>query len=1108
MDNTALSPNGRLAFPHDLNLSRSPSRSPSRRQHFTNHEINPLLANLSPTSTLEALLATDAISTGSQSRKSFIQDSVASASPSDRAWGIKAALAGKKIREWYGELQVWPWPTLKDGGRNGFELSYQAEGPGVNEEQGHTGQFGNTPSRAEQSEVGYSGSIGADAADLYQNRIESIKDDMETLGVEDLKNYVRSTYLNAESRRAPDHELHPDHVEYERMEDFTAIVTATIVQALPTLSRLNTLLSLWSVRLVIIRQAPSFRRNLESCQDSMLSAWMAVGEPDMSSMRQKSTFSREACSEMRAVLQDQISHLGRRLDTMLDLLEGSEDVLPETWVDSMDNLEEEYGSWVVNAEELVLSNEMNLENDHENDVGTRGGNSTGLEDSIIQRVYAPSSTGSGDMELVPNIDGATEQTIRQIDNGTIGGNDAKERPGKDEGIVGVQLDMSGTGVKVDPSTHAQNLSQETTQSSHTHPQLKAAGNGLIESQVKEAATFGSLSATSIGNSNESLESAPGQLSKFDALDQDIAKDDSQSRSAHRPKPFELENTVSAVDSTASSNSESNTSRSGSVTSDYFSNRSSPEIQNATVAEYLGSPVEVTSPGRSNRKSMSFPSPVSRPANGLTEKADTRFSWNGGPSGLISPTSQRSRASTFVKTSRIAEESGSSSDDMYALSHVRTRSASVKSFEVIPRSEVRKLLVRRSESYSPSPIPFFSSGETPSQHSQVSSPLQRSEENNGLWVSVEERSALQDIGKDPRHASASTRIKAEEPTEPEGQDPGGAKPDLPEKSRNRFEDVSDLGPGSTPVTIRRQQPGATANSTTTPKRSMGERSSKEVDQLEARISSILTDIPVDIRLTSGPGSATPESQRSANPSPRTPASRFSASRLLKTRKSTPPPSMTLAPAPQTEIKPRSQNGEPEIKLYHLHQSGKEIPIKLYVRLVGESGERVMVRIGGGWADLGEYLKEYANHHGKRSVSDSRFEIQGLPPSSPLTNPDSPSSRPASPALSSRPSPAAALRKAPQHTPSASDPPRTPASERPSSRGSCAGGDEESPSLGLAGPRTKKVDISPSKQAWVDDMLEQAKSASGETTKKKKGGEMGDLGKVGGVKRVFLKGKKDG
>lgn len=307
---------------------------------------------------------------------------------------------------------------------------------------------------------------------------------------------------------------------------------------------------------------------------------------------------------------------------------------------------------------------------------------------------------------------------------------------------------------------------------------------------------------------------------------------------------------------------------------------------------------------------------------------------------------------------------------------------------------------------------------------------------------------------------------------------------PSKTLHRFQQVSELSPGSTPVKIRLKV-AAPAFERTLPE-DPGER-------LEARISSILTGIPAHIRLASGPGSGAPEINGFSARS-KTPTSRPSGLRLNRSQTATTPPTMTLAPAPSTSSKSKSQSGEPDIKLYHLHQSGKDVPVKLFVRLVGEAGERVMVRIGGGWADLAEYLKEYASHHGRRSVSDTRFDIQGLP-SSPMTQGSS--SRPSSP-ISAKASPAAFFKRQ-QTTPGKVETPHTPASDpshRPNSRMSWT--DEDSPSLGLAGPKFKKVEISPRKQAWVDEMLEQAKGGGG-------GAAIGEIGKAGGTKRVFFKGR---
>lgn len=111
---------------------------------------------------------------------------------------------------------------------------------------------------------------------------------------------------------------------------------------------------------------------------------------------------------------------------------------------------------------------------------------------------------------------------------------------------------------------------------------------------------------------------------------------------------------------------------------------------------------------------------------------------------------------------------------------------------------------------------------------------------------------------------------------------------------------------------------------------------------------------------------------------------------------------------------------DIKLYHLHRTDGQAPIKLYIRLVGEKGERVMVRVGGGWADLAEYLKEYATHHGskRRVVSEGRIEIQdfggtahhhSLHPSRSISSlrSASPGSRPSSPHTGNRSRSASAM-----------------------------------------------------------------------------------------------------
>ncbi|KAL8846497.1 MAG: hypothetical protein Q9221_008421 [Calogaya cf. arnoldii] len=335
------------------------------------------------------------------------------------------------------------------------------------------------------------------------------------------------------------------------------------------------------------------------------------------------------------------------------------------------------------------------------------------------------------------------------------------------------------------------------------------------------------------------------------------------------------------------------------------------------------------------------------------------------------------------------------------------------------------------------------------------------------------------------------------------------PSSPAKSRHRFEEITDLSPTSTPVKIIRRKTATEA--TSTPNRNVTASPAKSVgDTLEARISSILTDIPANIRLARSSDVDAKATKRVPSPGKLNmkPTRKSPTPRLMRAQTVAPsPPSMTLMPAVERTT---ARNGESDVQLYHLHQSDQGPPIKLFVRLVGEGG-RVMVRIGGGWADLAEYLKEYASHHGRRTVSGGQFAIQGLPmhsqSSSPVTALGSLSSSHQTPERTTssttvkrrRNSNASTDLTAPFGSPSDGFRP-TSRDSTASSRHSWTG--DESPSLGLAGPKSRKAAVSPNKQAWVDTMMEKARSGSSEKKKGAKDG-FGDLGIIGGTKRLFMK-----
>jgi hypothetical protein len=321
-------------------------------------------------------------------------------------------------------------------------------------------------------------------------------------------------------------------------------------------------------------------------------------------------------------------------------------------------------------------------------------------------------------------------------------------------------------------------------------------------------------------------------------------------------------------------------------------------------------------------------------------------------------------------------------------------------------------------------------------------------------------------------------------------------------------------------------------------------------LESKISDILTTIPAHIRLTSRTGATVGKSQRSGVTN-KSSKGYLRAARSMNGMKS---PELTLSPAKHDADHANAATGrksaaamrnDNDIKLYHLTRPGIEAPMKLFIRRVGENGERVMVRVGGGWSDLGEFLRNYAEHHGRRAVSDGKFEILGLAaniaemsprPESVMSKRDrrfsggstkSPSTTPQKAAApttlqSEAPPPMANLTTTPGGNSGETSTPST-----GSSRHSWSGNE-----VGLAGSKARKIDLTEEKLDWVEGMMKQARSVSSgnmakparsthapahqregadsrsesrsESRAKARKPDFGDLGKAGGTKRLYLRG----
>jgi len=149
-------------------------------------------------------------------------------------------------------------------------------------------------------------------------------------------------------------------------------------------------------------------------------------------------------------------------------------------------------------------------------------------------------------------------------------------------------------------------------------------------------------------------------------------------------------------------------------------------------------------------------------------------------------------------------------------------------------------------------------------------------------------------------------------------------------------------------------------------------------LDDKINEILGSLPSKVRLTASNLQKLSESTKRLPPIKPFDLSSPTGIPGPKSVESSPSIASEVPSYARASARRHNSSSPGDIKLYHLHRTDGQAPIKLYIRLVGENGERVMVRVGGGWADLAEYLKEYATHHGskRRVVSEGRVEIQDL------------------------------------------------------------------------------------------------------------------------------------
>ncbi|KAF2228261.1 hypothetical protein BDZ85DRAFT_255677 [Elsinoe ampelina] len=319
--------------------SRSPESSPIRLRFHTIAQ-DPILRDLSPTKTLQAFSTTSYTET-----ENDLMKKVEHVTDEDRAFGVRVAQTCKDLREWAVEVEAWEWPGT-------FEPPPPAERASKRQRllADHHVPQSHLSEDSDEEDDGFWGSLPRELVVFYEDRIDAIDKALEDMDVEGLKNHVRNVHILPKANSPKQDEYVSFRVR--SIDDYTTLITGTILQALPYLSWLTRLMHEWSVRLLVLRKVPGFLLGLEETQKQLREAWKDLSIDNHHSKESVSPV-RDRFESMQTVLGSKVSALGQRLDSMLDQLEGRSETIPDGWIDRFESLESLYSNWVVQAERTL-----------------------------------------------------------------------------------------------------------------------------------------------------------------------------------------------------------------------------------------------------------------------------------------------------------------------------------------------------------------------------------------------------------------------------------------------------------------------------------------------------------------------------------------------------------------------------------------------------------------------------------------------------------------------------------------------------------------------------------------------------------------------------------
>jgi hypothetical protein len=178
----------------------------------------------------------------------------------ERDLGARVAKAAQRLKSWCSEIEQWGWTgTFEQPSEEYKEQRRRSLEARIAEHVGNADAL---------APLEYCGSLLSVEVEQHEVRLDDMSEELLKLDVDELKEYVLDMHPQGRSRPGSAG-FGASRSNYQPMDDFSFLITQTLLSALPHHAQLKERLNTWTARVSILRSAPRYLNDLQQAQKAM-----------------------------------------------------------------------------------------------------------------------------------------------------------------------------------------------------------------------------------------------------------------------------------------------------------------------------------------------------------------------------------------------------------------------------------------------------------------------------------------------------------------------------------------------------------------------------------------------------------------------------------------------------------------------------------------------------------------------------------------------------------------------------------------------------------------------------------------------------------------------